>query len=284
MAVDSMRRLFLTDGLTVYVVQNGVASVYLNQDLIAGVANISPGGAEIADLDVGPDDRLYLLIQAPVQGAVVVSSRTSSATLWGPLQSSSILRPGQIGVVGSTRIVFTNDEDGMWAATPTTTQQLYSSLLIGNNSICPIPPDLAVQPAGVLLYLAGCSGSPLVSGRLSGSYAGVFLQVDQLNMEAQHASDGEYLAIDSFVTVARNASGGFAVLGLGQDNSGVTSLELISMDGADPNSLDLYHFNPATSVVAHNLGRSDLFNLPSAAMDRDGTLYLVGDGKVFVAH
>ncbi|WP_148314160.1 hypothetical protein [Sorangium cellulosum] len=193
-AVDAADRLFVTDGQTVFVVEDGVPSIYLSP------ADLQPANADagIISMDVGPDDRLYILDRGVPAQILVSRGPHDVSILHGDLSAARTF-PALLAVESPDRIFVVSHYDGLFEVTPNGIDLLYGESAIDASGCA--AEDLAVSQDGRLFYLPGCNGSPLLSGLTDGSGVGILKHEDAL--------DEYYFWM--FGGIARNPPGGVMV-------------------------------------------------------------------------
>lgn len=191
-AIDA-DRLFVTDGQNVFVVEDGVPSVYLSLSDLSAVSDYP----HVASMDVGPDGRLYILVYFPYQ--ILVSDAPHVFSIHRDDLSAAEAYPALMGVETADRIMVVSHNHGMYEVTPGGVSLLYDDGAIQTQN-CEAE-DLALSQDGWLYYLPGCNGSPVLSGKTDGSGVGELEDPDDL---------GEYDRWN-FGGIARNPPGGVMV-------------------------------------------------------------------------
>ena len=164
-AIDSTERLFVSDGKIVYAIKDGVPEIYLsNADLKSATNNDLPG---VASLDVGPDDRLYIL-DGSFPYNILVSQGPHDVALHLTVDADTLNWPPNIGVESPDRILLVNGTGGLYEITPGSTKLVYEESTFQGGTSCG-GEDFAVSQDGDFYYLPGCNGSPLLGGKTDGS-------------------------------------------------------------------------------------------------------------------
>jgi hypothetical protein len=202
MAVDSLNRVYLGDHDHVYRVDGISLSIYLTAAEAAG-----PGASQshLSDLDIGPDDGLYIATSAFFTGAgqrsgIVKSSAAHQAEWW--VELSQVNEPQKLAVIADDYLAMVT-LDGFWTLTPAGAQLVYAPAKLSSTSGC-ARQDLVALPSGVFLYQPGCSGYPLLRGNADGTGVGVLYTTTVTPPSAVSA--------DNFLCAARDPSGGFYLL------------------------------------------------------------------------
>ena len=187
-------RLFVTDGQTVFVIKDGVPSIYLS------LADLQSTSADpvVTSMDVGPDCLLYILDGGLAENILVSKGPHDVSLLYDDLTAASTF-PARIAVESPDRIFVLSHYDGLFEVTPNGINLLYGKSAIDAGNCA--AEDLAVSQDGRLFYLPGCNGSPVLSGKTDGSGVGILKNVDDLN---------EYY-FWMFSGIARNPPGGVMV-------------------------------------------------------------------------
>jgi hypothetical protein len=190
-AIDSSERLFLSDGSTIYVVENGVPSVWLTA---AETDSAIPGnGTQIDTMDVGPDDKLYVG-HTGAEGVILVSDAPHSIAM--AYQHPQLVDVGRLGVESPDRfLVASPATQSILDCTPQGVSVVYSNQDTGTGNGSE---DIALSLDGFMFYLPGGGSDPLLGGKTDGSGLGVLSDFDSLNEPQQWAFNG----------VARDPAGG----------------------------------------------------------------------------
>lgn len=155
-AVDSRDRLFVTDTTNIYKVENGVPSLWL------AAADIDAGfpGDPIVDLDVAPDDQLYVLMG--VANSMIARVPAAHQLEW----VSTVDHTGfsfNLSAAAPNRFYVANGYNGLSEVTDAGTRLIYPIYV----SDCAAPNLTAFDD--FFFYTPGCNGSRIVGGRLDGS-------------------------------------------------------------------------------------------------------------------
>ncbi len=166
-AVDSLDRLYVTDGANVYVVANGVPSLYLASSDLPDDAGIQPGQhGRIVDSQRWP--RRPALPAARRRAAhlhrAVGGAAPGAAAL--PAQPHRLLL--QHVCRGADRFYVASGNDGLLEVTDAGSRILYGNIGVSD---C-VAPDLTALP-DFFFYTSGCGSPPVVGGRLDGSGSAV---------------------------------------------------------------------------------------------------------------
>ena len=160
-AVDSRDRLFVTDSKNIYVIENGVPSVYLAEadaPTDAG-AFVNP---EIVDLDVASDDKLYVLYS--FTGSWIARVPAAHQFEWvAPTNHFGF--SFNMSAATPDRFYVANGYDGLLEVTAA---DAGSRILYDVGVSDCAAPNLTAFP-NFFFYTPGCNGSPIVGGRLDGS-------------------------------------------------------------------------------------------------------------------
>jgi hypothetical protein len=178
-AIDSTGRLFLTDGQTVFMVADGIASIYLDHaDLEAaygGASVINP----IISLDVGPDDRLYILVRVFPNDVLVSSGPHNLAVHVTWDITKTMPGPRRLAVENPSRVLIITIDGGLYAITPEGTEEIYSKFTTYGDD-CDNS-DFTTSHDGYFYYTEGCNFTPLFGGKTDGTGAGVIKTVTDVD-------------------------------------------------------------------------------------------------------
>lgn len=172
-AIDSLDIIYLTDGNKVYAVDEGVVSVYLSTADLEEV--VGAGRVRIKSLDVGPDNRLYMLNDRGVPSATIVASSSPGvvAVHFEDFEEGTGF-PHQIGVESPERILLVVLYNGLFAITDAGVAEVYAEPEFRGGTNCGSE-DFVVDGA-TYYYLPGCNGDDLFSGRVDGSSTSLLLR------------------------------------------------------------------------------------------------------------
>lgn len=172
-AIDSSDIIYLTDGDQLYAVDEGTVSVYLSTAEIEDV--VGAGFASIKSLDVGPDDRLYILNDPIVQPEAILAShgRGAVAVHFEDFEGENGF-PHQIGVEGAERILLVTLYNGLFAITDTNVTEVYPEPEFHGGTNC--GSEAFIVDGTDYYYQPGCSGDDLFAGRTDGSSSGMLLE------------------------------------------------------------------------------------------------------------
>ena len=257
-ALDSTGRLFVSDGKVVYAIKDGVPSIYLTYaELKIAASDELPS---IESLDVGPDDRLYILNGGGPYN-ILVSHGPHDAALHVTVGAGILQWPPSIGVETPDRILIVNGTGGLYAITPGGTKLVYKESTFQGGTSCAYQ-DFTVSQDGELYYLPGCNGSPLLGGKTDGSGIDFVKEVGELQPNAFWPFSG----------VAHHPQGG-VVANLGEaayyfDKSG------------NPTQLSM---TPPMFTIETTGGDEPLFRGGLIEVDLDGVIYLIGADRIYRA-
>jgi hypothetical protein len=259
-AVNSSDRLFVTDGQTVFAVDDGAPSIYLTIDDLKAATSAGTE-VEVGSLDVGPDDRLYVLDTAA--NHILVSDAPHNATLlYGDLQGKQTLGfPALIGVESPDRILMISHYDGLSAITPGGVSLVYGEKALLDVEGC-ASEDLAVSPKGRLWYLPGCNGSPLLGGLSDGSGVGIISTNKSLGETYWWGFNG----------IARDPHGGVV--------ANVTGAVYRFEDGGPAVKLAI---TPTPAEIASAAGEISLFFNRPIEVGPSDAIYLIGPMTIYRA-
>ncbi len=172
-AIDSDDVIYLTDGDQVYAVAEGMVSIYLSTADLEEV--VGAGYVRIGFIDVGPDDRLYILNNPVVQPAAILASsgRGDVAVHFEDFDEGPGI-PHQIGVESPERILLVTLYDGLFAITDTGSTEVYSQTEFQGGTDC--GSEAFVVDGADYYYQPGCNGDDLFAGRNDGSSSGLLLE------------------------------------------------------------------------------------------------------------
>ncbi len=141
-AVDSTGRLFVSDGDVVYAIKDGVPSIYLSHAELHSVSgNDDPS---VASLDVGPDDRLYIL-DGDYPYNILVSHGPHDVAFHLAVDNGALNFPGHIGAENPDRILVVTASGGLYEITSGGTKQLYAGAAFEDASGCKVLDFAATQ-------------------------------------------------------------------------------------------------------------------------------------------
>jgi len=200
-AVDSLDQVYVTSGSTIFRVNGSGPIIYLSA---ADIAAAIGGGAnasslDIPSIDMGPDDKLYILEKT--YRKILVSDGLGSVAVHRNLSDISGF-PALIGVIDYDNILLMNLYDGLWFVKGSGNSLLYDDTLVLGGTSCATQ-DIAVQFDGYFAYLPGCNGSPMVGGYSDGSGVGILMTTS--------ANVGLGGAWYNFSAIGRNSTGGYVV-------------------------------------------------------------------------
>jgi hypothetical protein len=169
-AVDSSGVVYVTDGDQVYSIENGIPSVYISEAEFPA----TPYTGSISYLDVGPDDRLYILRLLDI----LVSSAPGEASVhFDELRGGRNFLPHQIGVESADRILLVTLYDGLFAVTADDVTEVHPDDTFHGGNNCGSE-DFQVDGTH-FYYLPGCNssiGHTVFSGPLDGSPMGALIE------------------------------------------------------------------------------------------------------------
>ena len=257
-AIDSSGRLFVSDGEVVYAIKDGVPSIYLTYAELKTAA--SDDLPSISSLDVGPDDRLYILDGgAPYN--ILVSHGPHDAALHLAVASESLTWPDHIGVESPDRVLLVTSEGGLYEVTVGGTKQVYTSSAFQNAMGCGVR-DFAVTQNGYFYFLPGCTNSPILGGTTKGGSVDVLVTLADL--------DENYAWW--FGAVAHHPKGG-AVANL-------TGTAYYLDASGKPTELSM---NPAMSTIKETGYDFPLFDGRPIEVGASGEIYLIGSDRIYCA-
>ena len=263
MAVDSLNRVYLGDHDNVYRVDGISLSIYLTA---AEAAGSGTSQSDLGDLDIGPDDGVYIATSAFFTGAgqrsgIVKSSAAHQAEWWVDL--SKVNGPQKVAVIADGYLAMVT-MDGFWTITSAGAQLVYQPAKLSSTGSCACQ-DLAASPSGVFLYQPGCNGYPLLRGNADGTGVGVLYNTTVTPPSAVSA--------DNFLCAARDPSGGSYIL-VNDASSRAPRLYHVADDAqgtAGPTWIPTAgSFEEAKSFQTETFG----FDYCSIATARDGTVFI----------
>ncbi len=153
-AIDSTGRLFVTDGQIVYALVDGVASIYLSHADLNATFPDPDANITVTSLDVGPDDRLYML-SGGYPDRVLVSSGPHNVTVhmtWTDVETPQVLR--RLAVESPDRILIITKGCGLYAMTPEGTKQIYYNITLDPvNADCDSADFIGTRSRGAAMTL-----------------------------------------------------------------------------------------------------------------------------------
>ena len=257
-AIDSTGRLFVSAGKVIYAIKDGAPSVYLTNDELKIPA--SDDLPIVASLDVGPDDRLYILDGGPPNN-ILVSHGPHDVALHLAVASESLTWPDHIGVETPDRVLLVTSEGGLYEVTVGGTKQIYASSAFLNAKGCGVR-DFAVTQNGYFYYLPGCTNSPILGGTTEGG--GVDLLVTLADLNENYAW--------WFGAVAHHPKGGAIV--------NLTGTAYYLDASGKPTELSMY---PAMTTIKETGYDFPLFDGRPIEVGPDGVIYLIGADRIYRA-
>ncbi|MFS8065548.1 MAG: hypothetical protein ACMG6S_04165, partial [Byssovorax sp.] len=257
-AVDSTGRLFVSDGDVVYAIKDGVPSIYLSHaELHSASGNDDPG---VASLDVGPDDRLYIL-DSYYPYNILVSQGPHDVAFHLAVDNDALNWPEHIGAESSGRILLVTSNGGLYEITSEGTNQLYTDAAFEGALGCGVH-DFAVSQDGDFYYIPNCNGSPLLGGATDGSGVDTVAKLKDLN---------EYY-FWSFGGVARHPEGGAMV------NLTGTAYYFDKLGQATELSM-----KPSMNTIKATSLEFPLFHDCPIEVGPSGEIYLIGGDRIYQA-
>ena len=260
-AVDDQGRVFINDENNVYVVTGATPSVFLSRTDVIGLSDTSFGILGFQDLDIGPDQQLYVAI-----GRTILRTNTAhTAALWRDLSASySLPFYESLAVVGIDRVALATSS-GLFDVTPAAAKLVYDPKTLNWGDSCATE-DLSAARSGVFLYQPGCNGSPLVRGDVDGSGVGVLYKSEY--------AGGSPLKASNFVCSARDPKGGFYVVTRVPDGL-APELYHLTEDSDQVNGIELIDTTPTLAQAQSSQTETFGFDYCAIAGAPDGSVYLV---------
>lgn len=262
-AIDSLERVYVTSGSTIYRVDANGPTMYLNGAAIAAAIG---GGAtasslDILSIDVGPDDKLYLLDEN--HRKILVSDGPGSVHVHRDL-SDIFGFPRLIGVLDADNILLINLYDGLWAVKNSGNSLLYDQTLVLGGTNCGTE-SFSVNYDGHFAYLPGCNGSPMVGGKADGTGVGIL---------STNGIDVGLSGWWNFSGTGRRPTGGYIV------NIGGARLAHVSTAG----NYELVHTQPELDALAQSMeGDNYAFDYSQVAEGPSGNIYIISRTTLYVA-
>lgn len=256
MVVDKDETLFLTDGLQIYSVSDGEPSIHLTAEDIRTVLE-DDYNVQIKSIDVGPDNKLYLLTNLP--NTILVTETANQVSVHRDNLSGTPYYgyPGLIGVETADRILLVAYyNDGIYEITEDAVDQLYTSATSQGGTDCDCE-NFVVSQSGFLWYVPGCIDSPLLGGKTDGSGMGILATEDDFNVDYH-----------------------WSISGLARDSNGDALVHLegrifkVNQNGVFREVLT----EPSLEDLADELDIG--FHCTSMAVCPSGTIYIAGDDQV----
>jgi hypothetical protein len=262
-AVDSLEQVYVTSGSTIFRVDSSGPTIYLNAATIAAAIG---GGAtasslDLKSIDVGPDDKIYIL--DGWYRKILVSNGPGSVSVHRDLNGISGF-PQFIGVIDSDNILLINLYDGLWFIKNTGNSLLYDQTLVLGGTNCGTE-DLAVRHDGHFAYLPGCNGSPMVGGKSDGTGVGILLT---------NSIDVGLSTFWNFSGVGRNPAGGYIA------NIDGARIARVTTTG----QYELIHTQPELNILSNNMEGNDYaFQTSPIAVGSTGNIYVISATTLYVA-
>ncbi len=257
-AVDSTGRLFVSDGDVVYAIKDGVPSIYLSHaELHSASGNDDPG---VASLDVGPDDRLYIL-DGYYPYNILVSQGPHDVAFHLAVDNDALNWPDHIGAESSDRILLVTSNGELYEITSVGTKQLYKDAAFQGALGCGVH-DFAVTQDGYFYYLPGCTVSPLLGGTTDGGGVDVIAKLKDLN---------EYY-FWNFGGIARHPKGGAMV--------NLTGAAYYFDKLGQPTELSM---TPSMDAIKATSLEFPLFHGCPIEVGPSGEIYLIGGDRIYQA-
>lgn len=254
-AIDSNDVIYLTDGEQVYAVAERTDSVYLSTAEIEEV--VGAGFVHIKSLDVGSDDRLYILNDPHGQPeAILASSGRGDVAVHSEDFELGNGIPHQIGVESPERILLVTLYDGLFALTDGNATEVYPESEFHGGTNCGSE-DFMVDGTDYY-YLPGCSGDDLYAGRSDGSSTGMLLEAAEVREPFERMGEPNAYAW-GFQGLSRHPDGGIVANFVG-------ALVHITADGS---------FTPIPT-------EPKLWDVPETAGFRNGVLTVDSNGQIYI--
>ena len=265
-AVDSQGRLFINDEHNVYAVSGTSSTVFLTTADVTGISDQTLG---FQDLDIGPDDQLYIAFGR----AILRTDTAHQATPWRDLSTTyPALSAENLGVFATGGVAFAIG-DGLVRVTSSDATLIYpASSVVDWQEGC-AGEDLSVARSGVFLYQTGCNAFPLVRGNVDGSGVEVLYKTELLG----HSP----LAANNFLCSARDPKGGFYVVADTSTSDDVAdtrrTLYHLSEDSDQTSGIERIDTTPTFTEALVEAQQSDVFAFDYCAIAGapDGSVYLV---------
>jgi len=184
--------------------------------------------------------------------------------MWRDLSTYTAER---LSVIGTNEVGFI-DYSGLWKATPTGQQLVYSpSKLITIDSCA--DQDLVINPSGIFLYAPGCLGSSILRGNIDGS------GVDKLYDPMPNPING-----GNFLCEARDPAGGFYMI---VDDIGGGSPRMYHVAEDANGAVGLTHVvtDPSFGEARFTQSENVAFEYCSLATAPDGTVYFQTESQLW---
>lgn len=257
-AIDSQERLYVVshDQRTVYQISQGAPVAYLDMAELEEQGGYGSNTMHVVDLDVGPDDTLYLMVDGT--GLFIYQSSAAHAFAVKHDLTHAMVGPipwvMRMGVLDADRILIMGEGMFEVAGDGTVTQRYGTDVVSFMNCFLD---DFAVLRSGYLFFTEGCNGSPVMGG-----------PNEDGGFEVQFDADQE---------MTTGNTSGFAREG----NSIVVNAETDLYRVTPGGSYHLLKTTPSVQEVATNAHYSDFYNF-DVAVGPTGNIYLVGT-DIFVA-
>jgi hypothetical protein len=217
------------------------------------------------DLDIGPDDRLYIETSAFFTGTgqrsgIVRSSAPHQADWWA--ETSPLDQMQKLAVIADGYLAMVTPK-GFWTITAAGAQLVYQPAKLSSTDSCACQ-DLTAAPSGVFLYQPGCNGYPLLRGNADGTGVGVLYNTTITPPSAVSA--------DNFLCSARDPSGGFYII-VDDASDGTPRLYHVAEDAQGTTGLTWIPTVPSFAEAEKSQSETFAFFYCSIATARDGTVF-----------
>src|SRR6188768_264752 len=260
MAVDSTGLVYVQDELNVYVVDGDVIDVFVTAEEAAGP------GAHFQDMDIGPDDQLYI----STYDTIVKTGTAHSAEVWGNYRGPDGLYmiQGKLSVISDDEVLLAADH-ALYRLNHSESEVVYedeenTALQWHTGCTCQ---ELTTSRSGVFLYQPGCNGSPILRGNADGSGVGVLY-------DSRFGDDKHALDADNFLCSARDPEGGFYVVVDSADYDVGSVLFHLTEDSNESRGFGTVPTVPTLTQAEVIADETFSFRFCSLAVAPDGVVYM----------
>jgi len=255
-AVDPNERVFIADGITVYMVEDGIVTPWLEA---------ADGISSPMDVDVDENGLLYVIDM--FDRRVVQSSAAHELEVLVDVPQLST--PINLGVLAPGQVAIRSLMDGLWTATAAGAEPLFGERELMGASGCATE-ELAVSLSGVFVYQPGCNGSPMVMGTLDGTEL-------WLSFESDFGAPGSYT--NSLCSTRAPGGGFYAAL---QFDISTHRLVYVEEDAGNGGGWGYVETSPTYAELEQLTNETFGFRYCGIAVSSSSTLYFQTSRELWV--